>query len=122
VGVASVVWPTGNFDEGNENMNLLYSPSPRPKESTAGGPLGGKRFTDPQVLPFVSAKITAATAAKDAAITALNAACAQAERDEVMLGSGDAQTGTIQALVLQITRLESILEYLGRAYTALGGV
>src|SRR5216117_1158602 len=104
-------------------MNLEYVPSARPNQSTAGGPLGGKRFTDAEVLSIrqVATRITAKTSEKTTAITALEAACAQAERDESMLGSGNAQTGTIRTLVQTITRLEGELEYLNRAYTGLGG-
>lgn len=102
-------------------MNLIFQPSPGGKGGTIDQPLGGKTLDDATVLVFVTAKRTAKNSEKTVALDELNAACAQAEREEAMLGSGSQTTGTIQQLVATITRLEGELEHLDRAYTALGG-
>lgn len=105
-------------------MNLQFFPSPRPDVAHPQTPLAGRSLSDADVLTIsnLSARISATTSEKTAALAALEAACAEAERQEVMLGTGSAQSKSIQDLVQQITALEARLEYLNRAYTGLGGV
>ena len=102
-------------------MNLEQIVSAGEKGGTIEQPLGGKSFSDAQVLATVSARLTTKTNEKNTLLTQLASACAQAEREEVMLGSGSQSTGTIRRLVQQITLLEGQIEYLTRAVTGLGG-
>jgi hypothetical protein len=101
-------------------MNLEYRPSPPPAGVT--NTTGGTRrpYTDEEVAGFVAVKVSARTTEKAAALAALEAACTQAERDELNLGSGDHHTGTIRELVLRITQLEGELAYFALVNAGLG--
>jgi hypothetical protein len=99
-------------------MNLIYKPGSRLVKDKPASEVKAQA-NDPGIIAHLNAKLSTANAAKTAAITALEDACAQAAREDVAMGSGARQAGAIRDLVDTITRLEGEIEFYNQAVAGL---